>query len=79
LKTWAIEVTFKMFALWEEPTLSVGALDAGLVDELTIIAPVIRGGGKGLLEGFSNALDLEHLGVGQSQYATFINYGVKRP
>jgi dihydrofolate reductase len=56
------------------------ALESGLVDELTIIiAPVVLGDGKRLFEGFSNSLDLEHLGVRQSQYATFIDYRVKRP
>jgi dihydrofolate reductase len=56
------------------------ALEAGLVDELTIIiAPVVLGAGKRLFEGFSNSLELEHLGVRQSQYATFIDYRVKRP
>jgi dihydrofolate reductase len=55
------------------------ALDAGLVDELTIIiAPVILGDGKGLFDGFSSSLELEQLGVRQSRYATFIDYRVKR-
>ena len=56
------------------------ALEAGLVDELTIIvAPVVLGAGKRLFEGFSSSLDLEHLGARQSQYATFIDYRVMRP
>jgi dihydrofolate reductase len=54
------------------------ALEAGIVDELSIIvAPVALGGGKRLFEGFSRSLDLEHLGVRQSQFATFIDYRVK--
>jgi dihydrofolate reductase len=54
------------------------ALEAGIVDELSIIiAPVVLGGGKRLFEGFSNSLDLEHLGVRQSQFATFIDYRLK--
>ena len=56
------------------------ALEADIVDELTIIiAPVILGGGKRLFEGFTRSLDLEHLGVRQSPFATFIDYRVKRP
>lgn len=47
------------------------ALDAGLVDELTIIiAPVLLGAGKRLFEGFSESIELEHLGVRQSAFAT---------
>jgi dihydrofolate reductase len=54
------------------------ALEAGIVDELSIIiAPVVLGGGKRLFEGFSQSLDLEHLGVRQSQFATFIDYRLK--
>jgi dihydrofolate reductase len=53
------------------------ALEAGLVDELTIVvAPVVLGGGKRLFEGFSQSLDLEHLDVRQSRFATFISYRV---
>jgi dihydrofolate reductase len=55
------------------------ALEADLVDELAIIvAPVVLGGGKRLFEGFSRSLDLEHLDVRQSAFATFLGYRVKR-
>jgi len=54
------------------------ALEARLVEELTIIvAPVVLGGGKRLFEGFTTPLDLEHIGVRQSPFATFIDYRVK--
>jgi dihydrofolate reductase len=56
------------------------ALEEGLVDELTIIvAPFVLGGGKRLFDGFSSSFDLEHIGVRQSTWATFIDYKVKRP
>jgi dihydrofolate reductase len=54
------------------------ALEAGIVDEFSIIiAPLVLGGGKRLFEGFSRSMDLQQLGVRQSQFATFIDYRVK--
>jgi dihydrofolate reductase len=54
------------------------ALEAGLVNELAIVvAPVILGGGKRLFDGFTKDIDLEHLGVRQSQFATFVDYRVR--
>jgi dihydrofolate reductase len=55
------------------------ALSGGLVDELTIIvAPLLLGSGRRLFDGFTQSLELEHRGVRQSPYATFIDYQVKR-
>jgi dihydrofolate reductase len=55
------------------------ALEGHLVDELSIIvAPIILGGGKRLFDGFSETVELEHLGVRQSPFATFIDYRVRR-
>jgi len=54
-------------------------LAAGLAEELTIIiAPVTLGAGKRLFDGFGESLELEHLGVRQSPFATFIDYRVKK-
>ena len=55
------------------------ALAAGYVDELSVIvAPVVLGGGERLFDGFAQSIDLEHLWVRQSTFATFIQYRVKR-
>lgn len=55
------------------------ALQAGLVDELTVIvAPLILGAGKRLFDGFDQTLELEQLGVRQSGFATFLEYAVTR-
>lgn len=52
-------------------------LAAGLVDELSlIIAPVVLGGGKRLFDGFGQRIELEHSGVRQSRFATFVDYRV---
>ena len=54
------------------------ALEAGLVDELAlVIAPVILGGGKRLFDGYTKDVELEHVGVRQSRFATFIDYRVR--
>jgi hypothetical protein len=49
---------------------------AGNGDEV-FIAPVILGAGKRLFDGFGESLELEHLGVRQSPFATFIGYRLK--
>jgi len=55
------------------------ALRAGYVEELTIsIAPVVLGGGKRLFEGFDGTMNLEHVGLLQSPFATHITYRVVR-
>jgi dihydrofolate reductase len=55
------------------------ALAAGVVDELSIVvAPVVLGGGKRLFDGFTASFELEHLGVRQSPFATFVDYRVRR-
>src|SRR3954452_4326104 len=53
------------------------ALASGQVEELTIIvAPIVLGAGKRLFEGFDKRIELEHVGVRQSRFATFIDYRV---
>ena len=42
------------------------------------MAPITLGGGKRLFDGFTKQLELEHIGVRQSPFATFIDYRVKR-
>jgi hypothetical protein len=39
---------------------------------------VVLGSGKRLFDGFTQSLDLEHRGVRQSPYATFIDHRVQR-
>jgi dihydrofolate reductase len=52
-------------------------LEAGLVDELTlIIAPLILGDGKRLFDGFTRSMELEQLSARQSRFATFLEYRV---
>jgi dihydrofolate reductase len=55
------------------------ALRADHVDELSIsIAPVILGGGKRLFEGFDQTMNLAHLSLLQSPFATHMTYRVVR-
>jgi len=54
------------------------ALRAGYVDEFTLtIAPVVLGRGKRLFEGFGADLQLDHVRVLQSPFATHITYRVR--
>ena len=53
------------------------ALRGRHVDELSIsIAPVILGGGKRLFDGFEETMNLEHVGLLQSPFATHITYRI---
>jgi dihydrofolate reductase len=55
------------------------ALRAGYVEELSIsIAPVVLGGGKRLFDDFDETLNLEHVRLLQSSFATHITYRVLR-
>jgi dihydrofolate reductase len=55
------------------------ALLSGQVEELSItIAPLVLGGGKRLFEGFDESLELEHVALRQSPFATHISYRVLR-
>lgn len=53
------------------------ALRAGHVEELSIsVAPFILGGGKRLFDGFDETVNLEHVGLLQSPFATHIIYRI---
>jgi dihydrofolate reductase len=55
------------------------ALRAGYVEELTVTtAPVVLGGGKRLFHDFDVSLNLEHVRLLQSPFATHIIYRVAR-
>jgi dihydrofolate reductase len=55
------------------------ALHAGLAEELSIsIAPVVLGGGKRLFDHFDETMNLEHVRLLQSPFATHITYRVVR-
>ncbi len=55
------------------------ALRAGYIEELTLtIAPVVLAAGKRLFDGFDERLELEHVGVRQSSFATHITYRLMR-
>jgi dihydrofolate reductase len=54
------------------------ALRGGHVEETITIAPVVLGGGKQLFHDFDQTLNLEHVRLLQSQFATHITYRVLR-
>ena len=55
------------------------ALHAGIVEELSIsFAPIVLGAGKRLFDDFDQAMNLEHVGLLQSPFATHITYRVVR-
>jgi dihydrofolate reductase len=55
------------------------ALRAGYVEELSLsIAPVVLGGGKRLFDDFDDSVNLEHVRLLQSPFATHITYRVVR-
>jgi dihydrofolate reductase len=55
------------------------ALRSGHVEELTIsIAPVVLGGGKRLFDDFDETLNLEHVSLLQSPFATHLTYRIVR-
>jgi dihydrofolate reductase len=55
------------------------ALRAGHVEELSIsIAPIVLGSGKRLFDDFEETVNLEHLNLLQSPFATHITYRVVR-
>ena len=55
------------------------ALRAGYLEEFTLtVAPVVLGAGKRLFEGFDESVNLDHVGVRQSTFATHITYRVVR-
>src|SRR5206468_257390 len=56
-----------------EPT---GEDAAWLEEALSRVGAVV--GGRWLFEGFTKSLELDHIGVRQSPYATFIDYRVTR-
>ena len=55
------------------------ALRAGYVEELSIsVTPVVLGGGKRLFQDFEQTMNLEHVRVLRSPFATHITYRVLR-